>query len=47
VTATALGVAVLAERPGAVAVLGVALVLAGLAVLAVPRRQDTPDPLPA
>jgi DME family drug/metabolite transporter len=45
-TATALGVVVLAERPGAVAVLGVALVLAGLAALAVPRRQDVPDPLP-
>ena len=40
VTATALGVLVLAERPGAVALLGVALVLAGLAVLAAPRREE-------
>jgi drug/metabolite transporter, DME family len=35
VTAMALGVAVLGERPGAVAVAGAALVLAGLALLAV------------
>ncbi|MEA2127000.1 MAG: drug/metabolite transporter, family [Solirubrobacteraceae bacterium] len=46
VTATALGVDVLGERPGAVALLGVALVLAGLAVLAAPRRRAVPDPLP-
>jgi DME family drug/metabolite transporter len=46
VTATALGVVVLGERPGAVAILGVLLVLAGLAVLAAPRRQRVPDPLP-
>jgi DME family drug/metabolite transporter len=47
VTATALGIAVLGERPGAVAVLGVLLVLAGLAVLAAPRRRRVPDLLPA
>jgi DME family drug/metabolite transporter len=41
VTATALGVAVLGERPGTIAVLGVLLVLAGLAVLAAPRRNAT------
>lgn len=38
VTATALGVIVLAERPEAPALAGIALVLAGLAVLAVRRR---------
>ena len=37
-TATALGALVLAERPGAVALTGVVLVLAGLAVLAAPAR---------
>ncbi len=37
VTATALGVIVLAERPEAPALAGIALVLAGLAVLAVRR----------
>ena len=51
VTAMALGFAVLGERPGAVAVLGAALVLAGLAVLALrverrigpaPRAADAP-----
>ena len=41
VTATALGTVVLGERPGLVALGGVLLVLAGLAVLAAPRR----DPL--
>ncbi len=46
VTATALGVAVLGERPGALAAFGVLLVLAGLAVLAAPRRRRVPDPLP-
>ncbi|MEA2167656.1 MAG: drug/metabolite transporter, family [Solirubrobacteraceae bacterium] len=44
-TATALGAIVLGERPGAVALVGVALVLAGLAVLAVPRRA-APTVLP-
>jgi drug/metabolite transporter, DME family len=46
VTATMLGVVVLAERPGPIAGLGVALVLAGLAVLATPRRRQ-PAVLPA
>ena len=40
VTATALGIVVLGERPGAIAAAGVALVLAGLAVLAAPRRAE-------
>lgn len=39
-TATALGVVVLGERPGPIALLGVALVLAGLAILAAPGRRD-------
>jgi DME family drug/metabolite transporter len=38
VTAALLGALVLAERPGAVAVVGIVAILAGLAVLAVPRR---------
>jgi drug/metabolite transporter (DMT)-like permease len=39
---------VLGERPGTVAVAGVALVLAGLAVLAAPRRRTgTPELVPA
>jgi drug/metabolite transporter, DME family len=38
-TAAALGAIVLNERPGALAVAGAALVLAGLAVLALPRRR--------
>ncbi len=46
VTATALGVVVLAERPGPLALVGVALVLAGLAVLAA-RRRAQPEVLPA
>ena len=37
-TAAALGAVVLAERPGVIALGGVALVLAGLATLAMPRR---------
>jgi DME family drug/metabolite transporter len=37
-TAAALGAVALGERPGAVALGGVALVLAGLAALAIPRR---------
>jgi drug/metabolite transporter, DME family len=44
VTAMALGFAVLAERPGAVAVAGAALVMAGLALLAV---RVGPRPRPA
>ena len=47
VTATALGVVVLGERPGAIAALGVLLVLAGLAVLAAPRRAGAKEVLPA
>jgi drug/metabolite transporter, DME family len=47
-TAAALGVVVLGERPGAAAVAGAALVLAGLAVLALrPRAVATPRPRPA
>ena len=42
VTATLLGVVVLAERPEAPALAGIALVLAGLAVLAVGRRPRRP-----
>jgi DME family drug/metabolite transporter len=41
VTAAVLGAVVLSERPGPVAVIGIALILAGLAVLAVPRRDST------
>lgn len=44
VTATALGVVVLGERPGALAAVGVLLVLAGLAVLAAPRRSPNVSP---
>lgn len=44
VTASALGAIVLAERPGALAVAGIALVIAGLAVLAV--RGAGGDPVP-
>jgi DME family drug/metabolite transporter len=48
VTAMALGFLVLGERPGAVAVAGAALVLAGLAVLAVRfERRFGPAPRPA
>jgi DME family drug/metabolite transporter len=45
VTAAALGFAVLGERPGATALAGAALVLAGLALLAV--RTGTPNRVPA
>jgi DME family drug/metabolite transporter len=41
-TATGLGVLVLGERPGAVAVAGAALVLAGLLALALPSRRPGP-----
>jgi DME family drug/metabolite transporter len=45
-TATALGAIVLGERPGAGALVGVVLVLAGLAVLATsPRRSARPAPV--
>ncbi len=47
VTATALGIVVLGERPGAAAAVGVLLVLAGLAVLAAPRRAGGEAVLPA
>jgi DME family drug/metabolite transporter len=47
-TATALGALVLGEQPGSVAVAGVALVLAGLAVLAVSRpAAPRPEAAPA
>ncbi len=46
VTAAVLGATVLSERPGAVAVAGIALVLAGLAVLAL-RGDEGRDPAPA
>jgi DME family drug/metabolite transporter len=45
VTATALGAVVLGERPGALAVAGIALVIAGLIVLAF--RGEREDPVPA
>ena len=41
-TAAALGALVLGERPGVLALVGVALVLAGLAALAAPRRVHAP-----
>jgi drug/metabolite transporter, DME family len=41
-TATGLGILALGERPGAVAAIGAALVLAGLLTLAVPVRRTTP-----
>jgi drug/metabolite transporter, DME family len=44
VTAAALGFAVLGERPGAAALVGSALVLGGLALLAV--RPGTAQPVP-
>jgi DME family drug/metabolite transporter len=48
-TAVVLGVVVLGEQPGAIAIAGAALVLAGLAVLALPgrRRRALPEVLPA
>jgi len=45
VTAAALGAVVLGERPGALAVGGIALVIAGLVVLA--TRGEREDPVPA
>ena len=45
VTAAALGAIVLGERPGAPAVAGIALVIAGLVVLALRGQRD--DPVPA
>jgi DME family drug/metabolite transporter len=46
-TAVALGIVVLGEQPGAFAVAGAALVLAGLAVLALPGRRRRVEVLPA
>jgi DME family drug/metabolite transporter len=45
VTAAALGAMALGERPGPVAVAGIALVIAGLAVLALRGQRE--DPVPA
>jgi DME family drug/metabolite transporter len=39
VTATLFGAIILSERPGAGAIIGIVLILAGLAVLALPRRS--------
>jgi DME family drug/metabolite transporter len=47
VTAAILGAVVLGERPGAVAVAGIAMILAGLAVLAAPRGAGRRAPAPA
>ncbi|MBJ7328437.1 MAG: EamA family transporter [Solirubrobacteraceae bacterium] len=49
VTAAALGMTVLDETPGTIALVGAGLVLAGLAVLALPRREEptTADVVPA
>lgn len=46
-TASVLGAAVLAERPGALAVVGAFLVLLGLAVLGLPERRGDRTRLPA
>jgi DME family drug/metabolite transporter len=46
-TASVLGAVVLAERPGALAVAGGALVLAGLAALALPARRATGEEVAA
>jgi DME family drug/metabolite transporter len=48
-TAVVLGIVVLGEQPGAIAIAGAALVLAGLAVLALPgrRQRALPEVLPA
>jgi DME family drug/metabolite transporter len=46
-TATALGVIALGERPGVTAALGAALVLGGLALLALKPTRPTPRPRPA
>jgi drug/metabolite transporter, DME family len=46
VTAALLGALVLGERPGAVALGGIALILAGLAVLAAPRAKAEPAATP-
>jgi DME family drug/metabolite transporter len=46
VTAALLGALVLGERPGGTAVAGMAVILAGLAVLAAPRRAGGSVPTP-
>ncbi len=45
VTATLLGAIVLGERPGPVAIAGIVAILAGLAVLAVPKRDERTPPV--
>jgi DME family drug/metabolite transporter len=45
VTAALLGAIVLGERPGAVAIVGIAAILAGLAVLAIPKRAERTPPV--
>jgi DME family drug/metabolite transporter len=45
VTATLLGAIVLSERPGAIAIAGIAAILAGLAVLAIPKRTERTPPV--
>lgn len=47
VTAALLGALVLGERPGATAVAGIVIILAGLAVLAAPRAPRRPTPVEA
>jgi DME family drug/metabolite transporter len=44
VTATLFGAIILSERPGAGAIIGIVLILAGLALLALPRRSPAPAP---
>jgi DME family drug/metabolite transporter len=46
-TATGLGILALGERPGAIAAIGAALVLAGLLTLAAPERKPRPKLAPA
>ncbi len=45
VTATLLGAIVLGERPGTVAVVGIVVILAGLVVLAIPKRDERTPPV--
>jgi DME family drug/metabolite transporter len=47
VTAALLGAIVLGERPGVTAVAGIVVILAGLAVLAAPRRTPSARPTTA
>ena len=46
-TATALGIIALSERPGVAAAIGAGLVLAGLLTLAAPSREPEPAAVPA